>query len=805
MADTVGKRLSPRRIAVAVLICFGQPLAALVWLKADGPIAWIFVYCLLVFGLFFLRSLAKTRIPEGRTGGWAKTDLAAKIGLGLFFLFGAGVIIIGLDITPASAYLAWFQLVQEGIAGGTLAYMFTVKFAYFASIFGGLVLVGNAAAAIFNLAAVDLLICAVLLDKPGLAGVGAILFLAALLKRALVRNGRPRGTSVVALLQLSVVAALIALPLSAAHLRNRLIDDLFAIRMEQFVARIFPNFPFLYNVPGYGYSLTTSQIGDRPALTSRPVFDVTAPAGSSLYIRTGAYDTYTGTGWELSQGAQRDGEREAALFAASVSNPPPVATQRITFNILIDFYSSLPHTLGTVAFRFPNTSTPSLSVGSIGTGFISDSPLRKGTEIVDLAALPGERGPRPEVLGFTPREGNASHFTLNYPDFRFGRPRDGDFEAGGSAYEQPRRRDSGYGNSSYRAWRHSFRAIQETLATASRSYGLEAGRFYLTPWERQADLQVGKVSRRLRELARSLGRGQSEQGTIDSIRNYLTDNYQYSLETWPGGPYEDAVSNFLFASKKGFCVQFASAFVLLARLNGIPARYVTGFLAELPAHSTQMTVTGLSAHAWAETWSNHRGWVTQEATPPMVAAASGASNILQTFNPTDSSYTQRQLEAVLGGRLSAPGATNPSSPSSLSRDLSKIARPIHRDRYTIASVVLGLALLLLLIRFVLLRLAPVDIRFQRVVRKILRRSRVNGLADPAHVGWTEWSRTLVRQAPGRAVVASRAAVVIHRSSFAGDSNGRRRRDVVFLEGMYRSLLKGRKRGASDPRPKAHVP
>ncbi|HUX19710.1 MAG TPA: transglutaminase-like domain-containing protein, partial [Spirochaetia bacterium] len=341
------------------------------------------------------------------------------------------------------------------------------------------------------------------------------------------------------------------------------------------------------------------------------------------------------------------------------------------------------------------------------------------------------------------------------------------------------------------------------LAAASQKYGIQASRFYLTPWERAADLQTGAVPAELVDLAHQLGAGKTEDGAIRSIRNYLVDNFQYSLDTSAGGPYHDAVSDFLFASKKGFCVQFASAFVILARLNGIPARYVTGFLAELPNGADQMTVTGLSAHSWAETWDSHRGWVTQEATPPMIAAASGNTNVLREFNPTDSSATQRQLEAVLGGRLS-PGAPGGSSASkTLSRDLSEIGRGLPGVPLLVLIATALLAVVALLVRFSVRRFAPVELRLRQIVRRIERRSQSRGFPDPSKQGWKEWSFELSRRSPGKAQVARRAATLIHRSFFSGRrrEEDRVKRDVVFLNRLYRALPRRRKRDVQVPPPR----
>ena len=78
----------------------------------------------------------------------------------------------------------------------------------------------------------------------------------------------------------------------------------------------------------------------------------------------------------------------------------------------------------------------------------------------------------------------------------------------------------------------------------------------------------------------------------------------------------DFVRWFLTASDTGYCVHFATAAVVLLRAQGIPARYVTGYLCTLEAGKPQV-ITSLQAHAWAEYYDAAQGsWQILEATAP---------------------------------------------------------------------------------------------------------------------------------------------------------------------------------------------
>lgn len=100
-----------------------------------------------------------------------------------------------------------------------------------------------------------------------------------------------------------------------------------------------------------------------------------------------------------------------------------------------------------------------------------------------------------------------------------------------------------------------------------------------------------------------------------NIARYLKKNYTYSLDVSDPVPGVDFCAHFLLAEKKGYCTYFATAMTLLCRMNGIPARYVTGYTARLPAEGGEKVLTGEDAHAWTEIYLNGFGWLTVDATP----------------------------------------------------------------------------------------------------------------------------------------------------------------------------------------------
>ena len=76
----------------------------------------------------------------------------------------------------------------------------------------------------------------------------------------------------------------------------------------------------------------------------------------------------------------------------------------------------------------------------------------------------------------------------------------------------------------------------------------------------------------------------------------------------------DPVEYFLFESRRGYCMHYASAAVLMLRTLGTPARYAQGYTAQaLPDRFTD--VPDYAAHAWVEVYVDGYGWYPVEVTP----------------------------------------------------------------------------------------------------------------------------------------------------------------------------------------------
>lgn len=151
--------------------------------------------------------------------------------------------------------------------------------------------------------------------------------------------------------------------------------------------------------------------------------------------------------------------------------------------------------------------------------------------------------------------------------------------------------------------------IGKILSVAQSDYPPEITSHYLQ--------LPGELPERVRALARVIVKGQTTPyGKVLAIVDWL-HQFPYSLDIPPPPQGRDAVDHFLFDLKKGYCEQFASAFAVLARSVGIPARLVTGYsTGAYNPFTLDYEVRESDAHAWDEVYFSHVGWVPFDASPP---------------------------------------------------------------------------------------------------------------------------------------------------------------------------------------------
>ena len=139
--------------------------------------------------------------------------------------------------------------------------------------------------------------------------------------------------------------------------------------------------------------------------------------------------------------------------------------------------------------------------------------------------------------------------------------------------------------------------------------------------QRYLSVPEGRLSR----LEKFCEENAPEEAAIDVLTDFIRDTLQADTvyTRTPGNTpvNQDVIEYFLFESKRGYCMHYASAATLMYRMYGIPARYVTGYVVhpqdfERQADGTYAAaLTDYRLHAWVEIYRENLGWTPVEMTP----------------------------------------------------------------------------------------------------------------------------------------------------------------------------------------------
>ncbi len=130
---------------------------------------------------------------------------------------------------------------------------------------------------------------------------------------------------------------------------------------------------------------------------------------------------------------------------------------------------------------------------------------------------------------------------------------------------------------------------------------------------------------RVRDLAREVtASAPTRLDKVRALEAWLGANTRYTLDVPPLPDGVDAVEQYLFEDRIGFCEQIASSLVVMLRSLGVPARLAVGYT---PGDRNPFTglyeVRASDAHSWAEVWFPGVGWQSFDPTASVPLSGDG--------------------------------------------------------------------------------------------------------------------------------------------------------------------------------------
>lgn len=198
---------------------------------------------------------------------------------------------------------------------------------------------------------------------------------------------------------------------------------------------------------------------------------------------------------------------------------------------------------------------------------------------------------------------------------------------------------------------------------------------------------------------------------LQGIRAALASEMTYTLSPGRTPAEWDFVEYFLMENQKGYCMHYATAGVILARMAGIPARYCEGYMIDCTTNSSLKTaqqdgktiytvdVLDSNAHAWGEFYISGWGWIPFEFTytqyePPeeTLPATEPVTEPIATIVSEVTSYVPLPSELIMTETITE---TIPNGPEALGG--SGFARKILIPILTVLGVIALMIFIILLI------------------------------------------------------------------------------------------------------------
>jgi transglutaminase-like putative cysteine protease len=185
----------------------------------------------------------------------------------------------------------------------------------------------------------------------------------------------------------------------------------------------------------------------------------------------------------------------------------------------------------------------------------------------------------------------------------------------------------------------SYRIVYAPSARGRAPFGPQSNRMLDIPM---------RLDSRVSQLADRVFAGcETTSEKIAAVINHFHSNYTYQLGL-EVPPEQDKLTYFLLEASSGYCEYFASGAVLMLRLAGVPARYVTGFLVtQKDEDGAAWVARNMDAHAWAEAWDqDRRQWVIVEATAQEALSEASTEDELGEASGSGYLLLRQLMEAV---------------------------------------------------------------------------------------------------------------------------------------------------------------
>ncbi len=243
------------------------------------------------------------------------------------------------------------------------------------------------------------------------------------------------------------------------------------------------------------------------------------------------------------------------------------------------------------------------------------------------------------------------------------------------------------------------------------------------------DLAVPDIARDLLESWSREVVGDADNPLDKAIRiqdHLRSSRYEYRLDL--GEPLRDEAGRIVepirtfYERRIGYCTQFATAMIMMARTQGIPARMAIGFLPGTQGDESNV-VRASDAHAWPELYFQGYGWLRFEPTPGVRAGDPPPYTVVGD-DPSTGGGGREATESASAAPTSSAAPTTTTTVAEAARTQATDTSSPLSSVFSVRTLVVVLSLIVLLLALFVMPITAWLVRRRRVAAATTRQDLV---------------------------------------------------------------------------------
>jgi transglutaminase-like putative cysteine protease len=355
------------RIIISLLLAVAVPVFLYIYLKAEGSVFLLVLYCLFVNVLFY--SYYRTENKYKLILFWCLIILQGLMG---------SFLLLKTVLYPYSAFEEWISLFNNKGIGGKFPLLFVIYGGFISSFFAGLLYSKKYLKPVLGFVFFIMFLLTVIHQNIIFAAIfiSISVIILIVIIASNVKTKRYIKKTVFAVLVfifvflLSIGLSMVTTPGGVGSLQAQ-------PEVIDFMVNLFPDLPVILGVPGVGVEFDSKSFYSRPVFTPNVIMNVQGRAGEIIYLRVKILDQFDGSKWKISQEQllENEGRYDFIITEYEGEGIP------LKIRIEAELFKYIPHTISTETVTVQSKDDLNIRYASKDIGIILEESFLPDTSL----------------------------------------------------------------------------------------------------------------------------------------------------------------------------------------------------------------------------------------------------------------------------------------------------------------------------------------------------------------------------------------------------------------------------------------